>query len=176
MVLLDRLTIRLPSKNMKKIIPILLLTAACCYSCQYFNTEVPDKDALLQKELKSINWNQVDELPTFSNCDSVTDATDKKHCFFNYLTQLIQQKLNTDTLPVLYPQLDTIHVKVTVLPNETFEFEPQFADSLSYNTKKIDSIIKARLVDFPKVHPAIKRGIPVKTQFVLPVILNVEKK
>jgi len=29
-------------------------------------------------------------------------------------------------------------------------------------------------VDFPKVNPAIKRGIPVKTQFVLPVIIKQE--
>jgi len=96
--------------------------------------------------------------------------------FFEYLTQLIQQKLSSDTLTVLYPQLDTINVKVTVLANATLAFEPQLNDTLSYDTAKIDSIIKTRLVDFPKVNPAIKRGIPVKTQFVLPVILNVAKK
>jgi hypothetical protein len=55
-------------------------------------------------------------------------------------------------------------------------FEPQITDTISYNTTMIDSLLKARLVDFPKVHPAIKRGIPVKTQFVLPVILNIADK
>ena len=55
------------------------------------------------------------------------------------------------------------------------QFEPQFSnDSVAYDTAKIDSILRARLVDFPKVNPAIKRGIPVKTQFILPVILKVE--
>lgn len=161
---------------MKKIILILLLITSCFYSCQYFNTQVPNKNELLQKELQSINWKQVDELPTFSNCDSVADKTQKKQCFFEYLTQLIQQKLNTDTLAVLYPQLDTIQVKVTVMPNATLQFEPQITDSLSYNTTKIDSILKTRLINFPKINPAIKRGIPVKTQFVLPVVLNVAKK
>ncbi|WP_309640953.1 hypothetical protein [Flavobacterium sp.] len=161
---------------MRKRIPLLLLLLLSFVSCQYVNRQIPDQDALLQKELKSINWNQVDELPNFTNCDSVVDKTQKKQCFFDYLTQLIQQKLNTDTLSVLYPQLDTINVKVTVLPNATFEFEPQFKDTLSYDTTKIDSIIKTRLIDFPKVNPAIKRGIPVKTQFILPVILNVAHK
>jgi hypothetical protein len=48
------------------------------------------------------------------------------------------------------------------------KFEPQFPkDSASSNTIKIDSILNARLVDFPKVNPAIKRGIIVKTQFIL---------
>jgi hypothetical protein len=161
---------------MKKIIPILLLLTLSLYSCQYFNSQVPNQDELLEKELKAINWNQVDELPSFSNCDSVVDKTQKKQCFFDFLTQLIQQKLSVDTLTVLYPKLDTINVKVTVLADATLQFEPQINDTLSYNTTKIDSILKVRLVDFPKVNPAIKRGIPVKTQFVLPVILNVENK
>jgi hypothetical protein len=161
---------------MKKTIPILLLLTLCLYSCQYFNSQVPNQDELLEKELKAINWNQVDELPSFSNCDSVVDKTQKKQCFFDYLTQLIQQKLSVDTLAVLYPKLDTINVKVTVLADATFQFEPQITDTLSYNTTKIDSILKVRLVDFPKVNPAIKRGIPVKTQFVLPVILNITEK
>ena len=154
---------------MKKIIPILLLLTLSLYSCKYFNSQVPNQDELLEKELKAINWNQVDELPSFSNCDSVVDKTQKKQCFFDFLTQLIQQKLSIDTLTVLYPKLDTINVKVTVLADATLQFEPQINDTLSYNTTKIDSILKVRLVDFPKVNPA-------KTQFVLPVILNVENK
>jgi hypothetical protein len=67
--------------------------------------------------------------------------------------------------------LDTIEVKVTVFPNATLQFEPQFPkDSVAYDTIKIDSILRARLVGFPKVNPAIKRGIPVKTQFILPSV------
>jgi hypothetical protein len=55
------------------------------------------------------------------------------------------------------------------------QFEPQFPrDTIAYDTIKIDSILKVKLVDFPKVNPAIKRGIPVKTQFILPVIIKTE--
>jgi hypothetical protein len=161
---------------MRNSIPFLFLILLSISSCQYLNKQVPDQNELLQKELKNINWNQVDELPNFTSCDSVADKTQKNQCFFDYLTQLIQQKLSSDTLTVLYPQLDTINVKVTVLADATFQFEPQLNDTLSYDAIKIDSIIKTRLVDFPKVNPAIKRGIPVKTQFVLPVILDVAKK
>lgn len=159
---------------MRKIIPILFLLPLLFGACQYIDKQVPSEKELLEKELKAINWNQVDEFPSVVSCDSVTDKEQKKQCFFDYLTQLIQMKLSADTLAVLYPQLDTINVKVTVLPNATMEFEPQISDTVSYNKTKIDSIIKSRLVDFPEIHPALKRGIPVKTQFVLPVILKVE--
>lgn len=136
---------------------------------------MPSEKELLQKELKAINWKEVDEFPSIANCDSISDKTQKKQCFFEYLTQLIQEKLSVDTLAFLYPKLDTINVKVTVFADSTMQFETEMEkDTLDMNSTKIDSIIKARLVDFPKVNPAIKRGIPVKTQFVLPVIIKTE--
>lgn len=144
-------------------------------SCQYFDKQVPSEKELLQKELKAINWKEVDEYPSMVDCDKIEDKKQRQQCFFEVLTQLIQEKLCNDTLAMLYPELDTIEVKVTVFPNATMQFEPQFPkDSVAYDKIKIDSILKARLVDFPKINPAIKRGLPVKTQFILPVILKVE--
>jgi hypothetical protein len=136
---------------------------------------VPSEKDLLQKELKSINWKEVDEFPSVYGSDTIENKIERQQCFFEYMTQLIQHKLSVDTLSVLYPELDTIEVKVTVYPNSRIIFEPLFPkDSVAYDTVKIDSILKARLVGFPKINPAIKRGIPVKTQFILPVILKVE--
>ena len=130
---------------------------------------------MLQKELKSINWKEVDEYPSVVDCEKIEDKKQRQQCFFEVLTQLIQDKLRVDTLSILYPELDTIEVKVTIFPNATMQFEPQFPkDSVAYDKTKLDSILKVRLVDFPKINPAIKRGIPVKTQFILPVILKVE--
>ena len=144
-------------------------------SCQYFDKQIPSEKELLQKQLKSINWKEVDEYPSVVDCEKIEDKKQRQQCFFEVLTTLIQEKLRVDTLSVLYPELDTIEVKVTIFPNATMQFEPQFPkDSVAYDKTKIDSILKIRLVDFPKINPAIKRGIPVKTQFILPVILKVE--
>lgn len=153
----------------------LLLVFLFFNSCQYFDKQVPSEKELLQKELKAINWKEVDEYPSVVDCDKIEDKKQRKQCFFEVMTQLIQEKLCSDTLTSLYPELDTIEVKVTIFPNATLKFEPQFPkDSVAYDTVKIDSILRARLVNFPKINPAIKRGLPVKTQFILPVILKVE--
>lgn len=158
---------------MKKAIALFLVSL--CFSCQYFEKRVPNEKELLEKQLKEINWNEVDEYPSVVDCEKLTDETQRKQCFFEFLTTTIQQKLAVDTLSTLFPKLDTIEVKVTVFPNSTMEFEPQFPkDSVAYDTIKIDSILRIRLVNFPKVNPAIKRGIPVKTKFVLPVIIKTE--
>ena len=153
----------------------LILILLFFNSCQYLEKQVPSENELLQKELKSINWKEVDEFPSLENCEKISNKVARQRCFFEVLTQLIQDKLCVDTLSVLYPELDTIEVKVTVFPNATMKFEPQFPqDSVAYDKIKIDSILQARLIDFPKVNPALKRGIPVKTQFILPVIIKVE--
>jgi hypothetical protein len=160
---------------MKKLIQLLFLLLAI-QSCQYFDKKVPDENVLLQQELKKINWNEVDEFPSVLQCDTIKDVEIKKQCFFDYLTQTIQERIGIDTLRILYPEMDTIEVKVTINPDATLQFEPQFPkDSVAYDKVKIDSILTACLSDFPKVEPAIKRGIKVKTQFILPVFIKVEK-
>ncbi|MES2747720.1 MAG: hypothetical protein V4648_05045 [Bacteroidota bacterium] len=160
---------------MKKFLSLAFLFFAL-QSCQYFDAKVPDEKELLEKQIKEINWQEVDEYPSVVECEKITNDTLRKQCFFEYITNAIQQKLSIDTLSVLYPELDTIEVKVTVFPDATLRFEPQFPkDSVAYDTIKIDSILRNKLVDFPKVNPAIKRGIPVKTQFILPVIIKTEK-
>ncbi|MDI9256463.1 hypothetical protein [Flavobacterium sedimenticola] len=158
---------------MKKAVALLLLSL--CFSCQYLEKKVPSEQELLDKQMKEINWNEVDEYPSVDDCEKLTDENLRKQCFFDFITTTIQQKLAVDTLSTLFPKLDTIEVRVTVLPNATLEFQPEFPkDSGAYDTIKIDSILRARLVDFPKINPALKRGIPVKTQFVLPVIIKQE--
>lgn len=168
-----RILVQFKHKTLKQ--NYLFLVFIFFNSCQYLDKQIPSEKELLQKELKSINWKEVDEYPSVVDCEKIEDKKQRQQCFFDVLTQLIQEKLSVDTLAILYPELDTIEVKVTVFPNATMQFEPQFPkDSVAYDKIKIDSILKVRLVDFPKINPAIKRGIPVKIQFILPVILKVE--
>ena len=160
---------------MKKI--SLLVLVLIMQSCQYFEKQVPSEKELLEQQIKEINWKEVDQYPYIVDCDKLTDPVQQKQCFFEFLANTIQQKLSVDTLKILFPKLDTIEVKVTVNSDASMQFEPQFPkDTVAYDTIKIDSILKIKLVDFPKVNPAFKRGIPVKTQFILPVIIKTEEK
>lgn len=154
------------------LLPLLFLLG----SCRYFDKQVPDEDALLQQRLKELDTTKVSMYPSVAECEVITDKNLRKECFFNTMSQLIQQKLSADTIALMYPGIDTINVKVTIFADARLQFEPQFtSDSLGYDYNKIDSIIKARLVGFPKVEPAQKEGVPVTSQFILPVVIDVEK-
>lgn len=136
---------------------------------------MPDENQLLQEELKKIDWTQVDQYPTVSDCESLSDKEAQKQCFFDYVIQTIQERIGVDTIQIMYPEVDTISVKVTVNPDASLQFETQIpTDSITYDIKVIDSILQNRLADFPQVEPAIKRGIKVKSQFVLPVVIKVD--
>ncbi|MBN8566462.1 MAG: hypothetical protein J0M25_06985 [Flavobacteriales bacterium] len=144
-------------------------------SCQYFEKSIPSEEELLQKRIKEINWNEVTNYPSVAECDSILDKEQQKACFFNYLSTIIHQKMASDSLSTPTKIMDTLDVRVTIFPDATLSFEPVFKkDSVSYDKQKIDSLIKTRLTDFPKIEPALKEGIPVKTQFILPVILKME--
>ena len=54
----------------KNLICFLLISLA---SCHYFEKKIPDEKELLDQQIKEINWTEVDEYPSFSNCDSLTD-------------------------------------------------------------------------------------------------------
>lgn len=145
-------------------------------SCQFIGKKAPDKEVLLEQELKKINWDEVDEFPSVFLCDTVLDKEQQKQCFFDNIVQNIQDRIGIDTLQLLYPEIDTIAIKVTINSDATLKFETQQPNhEVTYNIKVIDSILQNRLVDFPPVEPAIKRGIKVKSQFILPVIIKVEK-
>ena len=158
---------------MKKIYLMLLFLLLLVNSCQYYEKQLPSKEQLLQKELKAINWDEVDEFPSIAECEKIEDKNQRQQCFFDFLTFTIQQKLSVDSLAIFYPELDTIKVQVTVFPDASLQFESQITkDTVGYDVKIMNSLLRTKLIDFPKVNPAIKRGIPVKTQFVLPIILK----
>lgn len=144
-------------------------------SCQWRERVSIDERELLEQELDKIDWDHVDAYPTLEACDSLIEADERRNCFFEYISMYIQEELEQDTLVSVFPTVDTLEVIVTVYPDAKVSIEPlQASTHTSFNTEELDSILKLRFRDLPPIQPALKRGIPVKTQFVLPVILKRE--
>ncbi len=143
-------------------------------SCKYFETEVPNEENLLKQELNKINWKEVDQYPSVASCDTLMNKEQQKECLFLFLTETIQRKIGIDTIKMLYPELDTLAVKITINTDTTLQFETQQPNTMAtYNIAIIDSILQNRLADFPKVEPAVKQGVKVKSQFILPLIIKI---
>ncbi|MGC1203913.1 MAG: hypothetical protein WA839_03390 [Flavobacteriaceae bacterium] len=150
---------------------ILVLMLA---SCEYFNVKKTSSEAILEEELQTFNWNDVDEYPTFSICDSLTTKQEKKQCFGTHLTNKILNFLQGENITITQDVNDTITLKFQVSEKGKLSLLDFEVDSLTLQEiPNIKVLIRESLVALPQVFPAIKRAQQVKTEFELPIIINV---
>ena len=152
----------------------LILLFFCISSCDYFDKKKVNAEDLLNQELNTFNWNEVDVYPSFAACDSSDVKEERKHCFENTLSSYIFKHLSKQNIIVSEVIDDTLKMKIEIS-------DQGILNILSIDNSKIiqklipniDSLLIASLDSLPKIFPAIKRGQQVKTQFELPVIIKV---
>ena len=150
---------------------IVLLFVVFTQSCQYFEKNVPAKQDLLNQEIKHINWSVVDEFPSTIMCDSVMDKNARKICFFDFLTRKIQEKLTSDSVNIPFTKMDTLNIKVSIDANANMTFKTHDY-KFKEQTMEMDSLLAIHLANITPVEPGIKRGIKIKSEFILPIILK----
>lgn len=157
---------------MKRLSILLVLILA---SCDYFEKNKIDANTIIQEELETINWNEVDVYPTFENCEEASTKSDKKYCFENVLIKHINQNLANQVLVVSESINDTI--LLTLNCSNTGELtinHLKIKETTRQQIQNIDSIILSGFDSLPKLYPAIKRSQPVATEFKLPIVLKTD--
>lgn len=143
-------------------------------SCEYFNVKKVPSEIILKEELQTFNWNDVDEYPTFSVCNSTLTKQEKKACFEYTLIGFIANFLQKDTIVVTQDIHDTINLNFKVTNTGDLILLDTKIDSLTNSEMpNIKQLLIESLDSLPKIYPAIKRGQHVTTEFTLPIIINV---
>lgn len=158
---------------MKQAFGFILLTFFT--SCQYFEAKKTTSEAILNEELKTFNWDEVDVYPSFSICDSLATKASKKVCFEHTLSTHILNYLQDEMIVVTQDVNDTIKLNFKVSENGVVTLHQTNIDSLTlHEIPNLKELIEASLQTLPNVYAAIKRDQYVKTTFTLPVIIGVE--
>ncbi|MCT4630134.1 hypothetical protein [Winogradskyella sp.] len=149
---------------------IILLT-----SCNYFEKQKVNSEDLLEEELQTFNWNDVDTYPTFDSCNSITAKQESKMCFQNSILFHVNDFLGRQKIVVSEDVNDTIRLKLIIDNNGRLEIEhisikPETQNQIPH----IDSLLRQSLKGIPRIYPAIKRGQQVTTAFELPVIVRID--
>jgi len=148
----------------------LLLLAT---SCQFFETEKVSSEEIYNQEMETIDWKDVDNYPAFSNCENFLEKPEQKECFINTITTQLYKSISHEDMVAVRDVYDTVKVN----------FEVSSKGELSIREIKMDSLLEKEFPNLERwllesvdslklVAPAYKRGIPVKTQFTLPVIIK----
>lgn len=152
---------------------LLLLLMVCC-SCKEVNLKKVNESALVEEELKNINWNSVDEYPTFETCDSTSNESSET-CFKATLVQHINSALSNANIVVTEDLNDTLILQLHIdhkgqisIPSIKAKKETREA------IPDLDSLMRGSMSQLPKLFPAIKRGQQVSTEFQLPVVIVIK--
>lgn len=157
-------------RNLLVFVFILSLT-----SCEYFNVKKTSSEAILEEELETFNWNDVDEYPSFSKCDSFISKNERTLCFQETITKNITGYLQKERIVVTQDINDTIVLQFQVSQKGELALLQAKIDSLT--TQEIPNIrllLNRSLDSLPKIFPAIKRGQQVTTEFNLPIVIHVD--
>lgn len=150
---------------------ILVLTLT---SCEYFNVKKTSSEAILKEELQTFNWKNVDQYPTFSNCDSSQTKSESISCFQSTLINHINSYLQKEIIVVTQDVTDTIQLQFQISRLGELSLMDAKIDSVTLlEIPNIKSLLHESLDSLPKIFPAIKRGQQVTTEFNLPIIIHV---
>lgn len=143
-------------------------------SCNYFDVKKTTSEAILNEELKTFNWSEVDDYPSFVSCNNSVSKAEKKSCFQKTLTAIITSKIQRDTIFVTQNIDDTIYIKFLISEKGVLSLLEAKVDSITRKEiPNINQLLINSLDSLPEIYPAIKRGQQVKTAFTLPVIIQV---
>jgi hypothetical protein len=130
---------------------------------------------IVKEELETFNWNEVDEYPSFDNCNTSDTKALRKQCFQTTLTNHITSQLALRKIVVTEDLNDTIEMSFFIsekgdLRILNIESNPKITSQIP----EINTFLTESLNNLPQISPAIKRGQQVKTEFKIPIIIKVE--
>jgi hypothetical protein len=141
-------------------------------SCQYFETDKISKEAFYQEELKTIDWKDVDQYPAFQKCENFTEKMEQKSCFENTLSSHLRQSFIHHNAISIRDLNDTITIKFTISNTGKLSItDMHITKTIKAEFPQLDNWLEESIDTLNPAAPAYKRGIPVATQFTLPIII-----
>ncbi|SHG97651.1 hypothetical protein [Winogradskyella jejuensis] len=144
-------------------------------SCDYFENKKVKTEDIVSQELETIDWKSVDEYPSFTVCDSVSEKQARKQCFESTILNHVNDYLSKQSIVVSQDVEDTIAIKlkidnlgeISILDIKT---KPETQEIIP----EIDTLLRGSIASLPKIFPAVKRSQNVTTEFILPVVVSIK--
>lgn len=159
---------------MKYILILLLLPITS--SCGYFETEKISTETFYQEELKTIDWKEIDQYPAFPCCQNIAEKTLQKTCFENTLSAHLRQSFGKHNASAIRDLNDTVKLAFSINnKGKLMVTNIQIAPPIEEEFPLLHSWLMEGIDTLHPVAPAYKRGIPVATQFTLPIIIRTKE-
>lgn len=153
----------------------------CCsffllLSCDWLTNTETRTQKLVEDELRGIDWNDVDQYPLFEACDETASKTDQRLCFERNLMENLSMSLQDFRFTSDSDLQSTIYIDFMVeTTGEIQVVEMQNDSVLQGQIPQFREVILKSLRNMPRPEPALKRGIPVRSRFRLPMEITTKR-
>lgn len=154
---------------------LLLLLTVILTGCNNFETRKISSEEVLDHESRSLNWKEVDEYPAFEHCRNITEIEKARECFESAVASSVNAYLSRQEPIVTEAIDDTVFVHLEISKTGIPTIESIEVDSLVISQiPELQLWLKQSVDSLPRIYPAIKRGIPVSSVFIMPVMIKAE--
>lgn len=151
---------------------IFLIFVFCFCSCDYFSFK---RKKNLQALDTIVDIHSVDIFPSFKVCDSIIEKAEKEGCFRNTVYQEITNSLAKQDIKVKRDIDEIVQVVIAVHTNKAISLKSMEASQKVYEEiPDIKKILEKSIRELPEVFPAIKRSIPVTSEYTLPIRIQLQ--
>ena len=164
---------------MKKILlSILCISLYACQESKSAEPEITQEEVDKQEAQKRLAdlGEEVDEYPSFKECESITTKDEKLKCFTDRLSKAYQEALNSQKLAIGGALSDTIKVTLVVSNEGVLSVKSvEASDNTLELLPDLEKILKDKTAGFEFVlTPAKKNQVSVTTEYVLPLVIDVK--
>jgi len=156
---------------MLKQIFTLFLCSFLVVSCTFFEKSYK-KEKILEVDT-IVDFSSVDAFPLFPDCKDIPSRKKQQICFQLEMSQHIYASLKQYSLNASDVINDTILIKLKVdNSGKTSISSVKISKEAKNLFPEFDSLLIVSVQNLPNLEPAIKRNMPVTTEFTLPIILK----
>ncbi|EGD34181.1 MULTISPECIES: hypothetical protein [unclassified Capnocytophaga] len=163
---------------MKKILLSMLCIAL--YACQENNATEPsvtkeEQEKKLAQERFTALGKELDEYPSFKECESITTKDEKLKCFTDNLSKHYQEMLNSQKLAIGDALTDTVKVTLLISNEGIISVkEVEMSDKTKELLPSLESLLKNETEKLAPIIPAKKNQVNVATEYILPLVIDVK--
>jgi len=145
-------------------------------SCDFLESNEVRTKKLVDTTLEEIDWSVVDAYPLFENCDETETKQNQLICFETEITMYFENSLNDFNFILKGDQNVAVAIVFIIDAKGVVHVDSvENANFIAAQIPQFDSVLQQSLRRIPRIAPALKRGIPVRTKFKLPIKINTQE-
>ena len=154
----------------------------CSFLLLFFFVTSCDKLSFSNKDSNQVtdtlvDFTSVDFSPSFKVCDSLIDKSKKSDCFRYTIHQKIGVELQNFSLEIKDSIDEVVYVDILINSSGKIILKKiTSTQNIKLQLPQLDSLLKLSIKNLSTIRPAIKRGIPVSTEYKLPIRILVKEE